>query len=200
MTTLTPKQNAILNFIKEYVCKHGYAPSYREIAHRFKLKSIATVHKHIQALISKEKIRKKYNAKRSVEFILHNYGIVELPMLGSIAAGKPIEAIQIEETIQLPENMVNGKEGYVLKVRGDSMIEEHIQDGDFVIVEKRNYANNGEMVVALINDSEVTLKRLFYEGNKVKLQPANSTLSPIIVEPENIQIQGVVIGLLRKYK
>mgnify|MGYP005839015741 CR=1 FL=1 len=202
MITLTSKQNAILNFIKEYVSKHGYAPSYREIAHRFKLKSIATVHKHMKALISKEKIKKKYNAKRSIEFIEvpYNYGIIELPMLGFIAAGKPIEAIQIEETIQLPENIFNGKEGYVLKVKGDSMIEEHIQDGDFVIVEKRNYANNGEMVVALINDSEVTLKRLFYEGNKVKLQPANPMLSPIIVEPENIKIQGAVIGLLRKYK
>jgi repressor LexA len=202
MTTLTPKQNAILNYIKEYTSKHGYAPSYREIAHHFKLKSTSTVHKHMQALISKEKIKKKYNSKRSVEFIntSHNSGVIELPMLGFIAAGKPIEAIQIEENIQLPENMINGKEAYVLKVKGDSMIEEHIQDGDFVIVEKRNHANNGEMVVALINDNETTLKRIFYEGGKIKLQPANAMLSPIIVEPENIKIQGVVIGLLRKYK
>lgn len=202
MTTLTKKQHAILQFMKDFTEQHGYAPSYREIAKHFHLNSIATVHKHIKALAAREKIKKKPNLKRSLEFIEPEATprVIELPLLGFIAAGKPIEALQIDESLQLPESMVSGKEAFLLKVRGDSMIEEHIQDGDYVIVEKRNHAHNGEMVVALLNDSEVTLKRIYFENNKVRLQPANPLLHPLIVEPETLKIQGIVIGIMRKYK
>ncbi|OGF67503.1 MAG: repressor LexA [Candidatus Fischerbacteria bacterium RBG_13_37_8] len=200
--TLTPKQHAMLCFIQDFTARHGYAPSYREIADHFHLRSVATVHKHMKSLAAKEKIKKKHNLKRTVEFLESppHENIVVLPLLGFIAAGKPIEAIQIEETFKLPENMMNGKEGYVLKVRGDSMIEEHIQDGDYVIVEKRNYAHSGEMVVALINDNDVTLKRIYFEGDKIRLQPANPAIAPLLIAADEIKIQGIVIGLMRKYR
>lgn len=202
MITLTKKQHAIFQYIKDFTEQHGYAPSYREIAKHFHLNSIATVHKHIKALAAREKIKKKPNLKRSLEFIESETTprVAELPLLGFIAAGKPIEALQIDESLQLPESMISGKEAFILKVKGDSMIEEHIQDGDYVIVEKRNHAHNGEMVVALLNDSEVTLKRIYFENNKVRLQPANPSLNPLIVEPETLKIQGIVIGIMRKYK
>ena len=202
MIMLTKKQHALLQFIKDFIEKYGYAPTYREIAQHFNLHSVATVHKHIKALAAREKIKKQYNHKRSLELVEPEtiLRVVELPLLGFIAAGKPIEAIQVDESFQLPESMVNGKEAYVLKVRGDSMIEEHIQDGDYVIIEKRNYAQNGEMIVALLHDSEVTLKRIYFENNKVRLQPGNPSLSPLIIEPDALQIQGIVIGIMRKYK
>lgn len=201
MITLTAKQEAILNFIKEFTERYGYGPSYREIAKHFNLRSIATVHKHIKALEAKDKIKKEANLKRTIEIIEDEkrHKIIELPLLGFIAAGKPIEVSEIKETFQLPESMINGKDAYVLRVRGNSMIEDHIQDGDYIIVEKRNYAYNGEVVVALVEGSEVTLKRIYYEKDKIRLQPANPEEKPVILSPDSVKIQGVVIGLMRKY-
>jgi repressor LexA len=125
---------------------------------------------------------------------------IELPLLGFVAAGAPIEAVASSETIAVPEDFAGKRDTYVLRVRGDSMIDEQIRDGDFVVVEDRKTADNGEMVIALLRGSDVTLKKLYRDpGGKIRLQPANATMQPIFVEPENIQIQGVVIGVMRKY-
>ena len=204
---LTRRQKQILDFIEEHIRAHDYAPSIEEICSRFGLRSTATVHKHLSNLQDKGLIRRTSNRSRSIElsrtgmFSPAVSGAVTVPLLGRIAAGRPIEALEYPEEIELPEGLVRGKETYVLRVVGDSMIDEQIRDGDYVIVERADTARDGQIVVALIGAEEVTLKRFYREPDgSVRLQPANVNLSPIILRRGDLRIQGVVIGVLRKYE
>jgi repressor LexA len=198
---LTKRQREILDYLNDFIGQHGYAPSLEEIGRRFGLSSLATVHKHLTNLQDKGFIKRAWNRSRSVEIIPTRMGgrAIELPLLGYVAAGAPIEAITSNETIAVPEDLVGRRDTYVLRVRGDSMIDEQIRDGDFVIIEDRKTAENGEMVIALLRGFEVTLKKFYRENGRVRLQPANPAMQPLLVDPDQVQIQGVVIGVMRKY-
>jgi repressor LexA len=198
---LTKRQREIMDFLGEFIQQHGYAPSLEEIGRRFGLSSLATVHKHLTNLQDKGFIKRAWNRSRSVELVPARLGgrAIEVPMLGYVAAGAPIEAIANAETIAVPEDLVGKRDTYVLRVRGDSMIDEQIRDGDYVIVEDRKTADNGEMVIALLGGSEVTLKKFYRENGRIRLQPANPAMQPILVEAAQVLIQGVVIGVMRKY-
>lgn len=201
MQPLTRRQREILDYLKEFIDERGYAPSLEEIGSRFGLSSLATVHKHLMNLQEKGFIRRAWNRSRSVELVQTRAGgrAVDLPLLGYVAAGEPIEAVVSAETVTVPEDLVGARETYALRVRGSSMIDEQIRDGDLVVVEDRQIARNGEMVVALLDGSDVTLKTFYREKNQIRLQPANEALAPIIARPEAVRVQGVVIGVIRRY-
>jgi repressor LexA len=198
---LTKRQREILDYLNDFIQQHGYAPSLEEIGRRFGLSSLATVHKHLTNLQEKGFIKRSWNRSRSVELIPARVGTrsVEVPLLGYVAAGLPIEAIAGVETINVPEDLVGKGDTYVLRVKGDSMIDEQIRDGDFVIVEDRKTAENGEMVIALVGGTEATLKKFYREHGRIRLQPANPAMQPMLFDPEQIQVQGVVIGVMRRY-
>jgi repressor LexA len=180
--------------------QHGYAPSLEEIGARFNLSSLATVHKHLSNLQDKGFIRAHgTGAVRSNWFRRAGGRALELPLLGFVAAGVPIEAVAGTETIAVPETLAGKRDSYVLRVKGDSMIDEQIRDGDFVIVEDRKSADNGEMVIALVGGLDVTLKKFYRENGRIRLQPANPAMQPIMVDPDAVQVQGVVVGVMRKY-
>src|SRR5829696_4814196 len=196
MLPLTKRQREILDFLNEFIQQHGYAPSLEEIGRKFGLSSLATVHKHLTNLQEKGFIKRAWNRSRSVEMVPNKTGgrALELPLLGYVAAGVPIEAVVGNETIAVPEDLVGKRETYVLRVKGDSMIDEQIRDGDFVIVEDRRTADNGEMVIAMLHGSEVTLKKFYRERDgRVRLQPANPGMQPLILDSALVQVQGVVI-------
>jgi repressor LexA len=199
---LTRRQKEILDFLGRHIEKKGYAPTIEEIGEQFGLSSLATVHKHLSNLQQKGLIKRAWNRSRALELVPTEVTVraVELPLLGRVAAGTPIEAVQATETIFVPEDMVGRKDTYVLQVKGDSMIDEQIRDGDYVIVENRRTARDGEMVIALVERENVTLKKIYWDaGGKVRLQPANARMKPIYVDQADLRIQGVVIGVLRKY-
>jgi repressor LexA len=198
---LTKRQREILDYLNEFIQQHGYAPSLEEVGRRFGLSSLATVHKHLTNLQDKGFIKRAWNRSRSVELVQTRPGgrAVELPLLGYVAAGAPIEAIATSETIAVPEDLVGKRDTYVLRVRGESMIDEQIRDGDYVIVEDRKTAENGEMVIALLGSTDVTLKKFYRENGSVRLQPANAAMQPLIVPADSVQVQGVVVGMMRKY-
>jgi repressor LexA len=197
---LTKRQKEILDFIREYLQREGYAPSLEEIGARFGLSSVATVHKHVQNLVDKGLLRKAWNRSRSIELVdPESSAGVEIPLLGSVAAGMPIEAVSTPDSITVPGDMVGNKQCFALRVQGDSMIEDHIVDGDLVLLESRKQPHNGETVVALVRRDEVTLKRFSLDGAEVILTPANASLSPMRFPAEDVEIQGVVVGLLRHY-
>ena len=200
---LTKRQKEILDFLELFMAEYGYPPSYEEIARNFGYTSLATVHEHLENLRQKGYIRKSYNATRSIELVPSGGGAaaVELPLLGMVAAGQPIEAVPDQETVAVPEDLVGrGGRHYVLKVRGDSMIDEQIRDGDYVIVSSRNTADNGDMVVALVHGDSATVKKFYREGDgRVRLQPANVTMSPMFFAPDEVAVQGVVVGVIRRY-
>lgn len=201
--TLTRRQKQILDFIESYIGQHGYAPSFEEIAVRFSFSSLATVHEHLTNLERKGYIRRAHNESRAIEIMPQpgHAGAVELPLLGQVAAGAPIEAVANPETITVPNDLIPRRgAAYVLKVRGESMIDEHIEDGDFVVVHSRDTAQNGEMVIALIDGTSATVKRFYREpGGWIRLQPANDEVPPIRAHEDDILIQGVVVGVIRKY-
>ena len=201
MLPLTKRQREILDYLNEFIQRHGYAPSLEEIGRRFNLSSLATVHKHLSNLQEKGFIKRAWNRSRSVELVSAPVGsrAIELPLLGFVAAGAPIEAVANNDTIAVPEILAGKRDSYVLRVKGDSMIDEQIRDGDYVIVEDRKAASDGEMVIALLNGLEVTLKKLFREQGRIRLQPANPTMQPIYADPDQVQVQGVVVGVMRKY-
>ncbi|HYU78920.1 MAG TPA: transcriptional repressor LexA [Vicinamibacterales bacterium] len=202
MQPLTKRQREILDYLNEFIQQHGYAPSLEEVGRRFSLSSLATVHKHLTNLQDKGFIRRAWNRSRSVELLPSRSAgrAVELPLLGYVAAGMPIEAVASSESIAVPESLVSGKrDTYVLRVRGDSMIDEQIRDGDWVVVEDRRSADNGEMVIALVGGHDATLKKFYKENGRVRLQPANPSMQPLYVDANNVQIQGVVVGVMRKY-
>jgi repressor LexA len=198
---LTKRQREILDYLNDFIQQHGYAPSLEEIGRRFNLSSLATVHKHLSNLQEKGFIRRAWNRSRSVELVpTRTTGrALELPLLGYVAAGAPIEAVAGTETISVPETLSGKRDSYVLRVKGDSMIDEQIRDGDFVIVEDRKSADNGEMVIALVGGLDVTLKKFYRENGRVRLQPANPAMQPIMVDADQVQVQGVVVGVMRKY-
>ena len=198
---LTRRQKEILDFVAQHISRKGYAPTIEEIGENFGLSSLATVHKHLSNLQEKGLIKRAWNRSRALELVPSGMTVraVELPLMGRVAAGSPIEAVQSSETIWVPEDMLGRGETYVLQVKGDSMIEEQIKDGDYVIVEDRHDARDGEMVIALIDGESATLKKLYREGSRVRLQPANAAMDPIYVDAERLRVQGVVIGVLRKY-
>jgi|TARA_B100001964_G_scaffold237468_1_gene301068 repressor LexA len=201
MQPLTKRQREILDYLNEFIAKFGYAPSLEEIGRRFGLSSLATVHKHLTNLQDKGFIRRAWNRSRSVEVVPTRMGerALDLPLLGYVAAGVPIEAVVSEETVTVPEDLVGTRDTYALRVRGNSMIDEQIRDGDLVVVEDRQTAQNGEMVIALLEGSEVTLKKFYRENGHIRLQPANDTIAPIIVRSDEVQVQGVVVGVMRRY-
>jgi repressor LexA len=199
---LTKRQREILDYLNEFIQQHGYAPSLEEIGQRFGLSSLATVHKHMTNLEAKGFIKRSWNRSRSVELLPGPSGgrAVDLPLMGYVAAGQPIEAIAGVETISVPEALLGrSRDTYVLRVKGNSMIDEQIRDGDWVVVEDRKTANNGEMVVALLHDQDVTLKTFYRDNGRIRLQPANSAMQPIFADPADVQIQGVVVGVMRRY-
>lgn len=198
---ITRKQKAVLDFIKSYLSRHGIAPTYEEIAAFFGYRSKGTVHKHVSALEERGYITKDWNRSRGIQVVEQSgeAGKYELPLLGLVAAGEPIEAIEQQELISVPADMLGNGTHYVLRVAGESMIEEHIQDGDYVIVQPRETAENGEMVVALIDGQDATLKRFYREKEMIRLQPANAAMSPLLKPADSVTIRGVVIGVMRKY-
>lgn len=200
---LTKRQKEILSYLTDYQEGNGYAPSFEEIALQFNYNSLATVHEHLTNLERKGYIKRSYNESRAIEIMPSEIyqRSVELPLLGSVAAGAPIESMSSGETMSVPDGFLrkNGSH-YVLRVRGDSMIEEHIRDGDFVVINDRYAADNGEMVIALIDGAAATVKRYYRERDgRIRLQPANETMSPIYVHEDDVRIQGIVVGVLRKY-
>src|SRR3979490_76725 len=206
--TLTKRQKEVLDFLVVFLNKHGYSPSFEEIARPRKPTSLAPVHKHITTLERKGFVRRAYNQSRSIEVMqlpkpvreqVLDRHTVELPLMGRIAAGRPLEAVQENETLSLGE-FARSDKTFVLQVKGSSMIDDHILNGDYVVIEPTQVANPGEIVVALVNDDEATLKRYYREpGGKIRLQPANSEMMPIILSANDVKIQGRVVGVLRKY-
>jgi len=197
----------VYDFISEFVQKNGYSPSYDEIREGLGLSSLATVHKHISNLERKSLLTRDYNRSRSIDLLPPKGKLKQamsvnttmvLPLLGRIAAGQPIEAVENPETISLAD-FVRSKEVFVLEVRGDSMQDEHILSGDYVLVEKSKTAHNGDIVVALVDGSDATLKRFYREGDNIRLQPSNVNMQPIIKPAAVVDVQGRVIGVLRKY-
>jgi repressor LexA len=205
---LTRRQKELMDFLSGFISANGYSPSYEEIATGLKLASLATVHKHIQALQAKNYLRRSFNHSRSLEIGERFYseeiarkpnGEIEVPLLGRIAAGAPVEAIQNPETLHFSD-FARKEVTYALQVRGDSMIEDHICSGDYVLVEKTDTIKNGEIVVALVDGQDATLKRYYHEHDgRIRLQPANIAMEPIFVSPSQLQIQGRVLAVMRKY-
>ncbi|HMA22927.1 MAG TPA: transcriptional repressor LexA [Gemmatimonadaceae bacterium] len=200
---LTKRQREILNYLTVYTEQNGFAPSFEEIAENFGYNSLATVHEHLTNLERKGYIKRSYNESRAIEILPSDASprAVELPLLGSVAAGLPIEAFESNETFYVPDNMIGrGGNHYVLRVRGNSMVDEQIKDGDFVVVNQRERADNGEMVIALINGNSATVKKYFRERDgRIRLQPANEAMQPIYVHENDITIQGIVVGVMRRY-
>jgi repressor LexA len=199
---LTKRQKEILDFISGFIDHNGYSPSMEEIAEHFHFASLNAVFKHLEALESRGHLHRDANRARSIQLSSSNTaGVQNLPLLGYVAAGRPIEAVATPENFQVPEDFLPRRGSYyVLRVQGESMIDEHIADGDYVIVDSNAPARNGETVVALVDGESVTLKKLFREGSQVRLQPANPAVPPIIVDGSRIQIQGVVVAVMRKYR
>jgi repressor LexA len=203
MKYVTERQRDILQFIRDFQRERGVAPTHREICDHFGFSSYGTVYKHLSLLEKKGLIRRDWNQKRGVELIEKQAaetpaGVRELPLFGTIAAGQPLEVQQQDETITVPERLTARGENFVLKVRGDSMMDDGILDGDYVIIARRERAENGEMVVANVN-GEVTLKRLYREGERIRLQPANALMHPIYAHASDVSVQGVVVGLMRRF-
>jgi len=201
--SLTKRQREILTYLDNYSGERGYAPSFEEIAAQFNYNSLATVHEHLTNLERKGYIKRAYNESRGIEVLPSQVTprAMSLPLLGTVAAGLPIEAIQMPESIGVPEDFVRrGGNHYVLRVRGNSMIDEQIRDGDFVIVNEKQSADNGEMVIALIDGTSATVKKFYRERDgRIRLQPANEAMNPIYVHENDISIQGIVVGVLRRF-
>jgi repressor LexA len=198
---ITRRQKEVIDFLTSFTQKNGYSPSYEEIASGLGLSSLATVHKHVTNLQNKGLLQRAHNRSRSIDVLSPRSGrksADRLPLMGRIAAGRPVEAIESAESISLGD-IIGNREVFALEVRGDSMRDEHIVSGDFVLVERTRTAREGEIVVALIDGTEATLKRFYREGNMIRLQPSNTEMAPIFAPASNVTIQGKVLGILRKY-
>jgi repressor LexA len=198
---ITRRQKEVIDFLSGFTQKNGYSPSYEEIASGLGLSSLATVHKHVTNLQNKGLLQRAHNRSRSIDVLpvrSGKKGSDRLPLLGRIAAGQPVEAIETAESISLSD-IIGNREVFALEVRGDSMRDEHIVSGDYVLVERTRTAREGEIIVALIDGSDATLKRFYREGSMVRLQPSNTEMSPIYAPAANVSIQGKVLGVLRKY-
>ena len=198
---LTRRQREVLDVIQGFIETNGYSPSLEEIGGTLGLSSVATVHKHVTHLVEKGLVRRVWNQNRSIELVREEDGrALDLPLVGTIAAGYPLEAVPTAETVTVPADMVAGRgRTFVLKIQGESMIDEQIREGDYVVIEARQVARDGETVVALVDGTDATLKRLYREGATVRLQPSHPTMSPIVLAADRVTVQGVVVGLIRKY-
>lgn len=199
--SVTRRQREVLDFLNSFMQRHGYCPSFEEMARGLNLKSLATVHKHVTNLQKKGLLQRDHNRSRSIDLLPprgRSRQSERLPLKGRIAAGLPVEALEMRESISLGD-IIGNREVFALQVRGDSMRDEHILEGDYVLVEATRTARAGEIVVALVRDSETTLKRYYLEGSTVRLQPSNSEMDPIYVPSSQVAIQGRVLGVLRKY-
>ena len=200
---LTRRQHEIFMYLQGYIADNGYAPSFEEIARHFSFTSLATVHEHLTNLERKGCIRRAHNESRAIEIVppKGQTGATELPLLGLVAAGEPIEAISGSDMIAVPDELLPRRgRSYVLKVRGSSMIDEHIKDGDYVVVHERPQPDNGETVVALVDGHNATVKKYYREpGGWIRLQPANPSMAPIRVNERDVVLQGVVVGVIRRY-
>ena len=200
---LTKRQREILTYLSSYAEANGYAPSFEEIASQFNYNSLATVHEHLSNLERKGYIKRSYNESRAIEILPSDTisRAVELPLLGAVAAGVPIQELTANETVTVPEGFIRrGGNHYVLRVRGNSMIDEQIRDGDFVVVNERQRADNGEMVIAMLGGNSATVKKFYREKDgRIRLQPANETMGPMYIHEDDISIQGIVVGVLRRY-
>jgi len=204
---MTRRQHQTLRAIERFRARHGYAPSLDELRRALGLRSVATVHKHVAALEAKGKVRRLRGRSRALELVSAPAAVqaprppdaAHLPLLGRIAAGRPLEAVPAPESLALPWQ--GRAEVFVLEVRGDSMIDEQIRSGDYIIVERRDTAEDGQIVVALIDGADATLKRLRHEHDgRVRLEPANASMEPIVLDAARVRVQGVVLGVLRKYR
>lgn len=197
---LTRRQKQIFDFIREFIGANGYSPSLEEIGRHFGLSSVATVHKHVTNLVRKGLLRRSWNQNRSIEIVDDDQAprAVDVPLLGRIPAGRPAEVVEERETVSIPSWLVGAGRTYALKVAGDSMVDEQIRDGDYVVIEERRSADNGQLVVALIHGEDVTLKKFYQEGETVRLQPANRRYEPILLPADRLEVRGVVRGILRK--
>lgn len=196
---MTPKQGRVYEFIRDYITACGFSPSYDEIRRHFGLKSYNSVQKYLRQLEAKGMIKTPWsNMKRAIELVERPGSCLSIPLLGTVAAGNPIEPIEIREEVEVPEGFVGREDHFVLKVRGDSMVDEGINHGDLVVVKKQRTAENGQTVVALV-DGDVTIKRFYRRGEHVELRPANENLESIIAEADRVRIQGVVVALMRRY-
>ena len=198
---LTKRQKELFDYLEGYIAEHGYAPTLEEIGERFDLSSLATVHKHLTNLETKGLIRRTWNHSRAIELVQapRPSGAVELPLLGRVAAGRPIEALETTDHIAVPEQFIRRENTFVLKVVGNSMVQDGILDGDYIVVEERPSADNGETVVAVV-DGEATVKRFYRDRpGRIRLQPANDAMAPILVREKDCAVRGVVVAVLRKY-
>ena len=198
---ITRRQKEVLDFLSSFTARNGYSPSYEEIAAGLSLRSLATVHKHVTNLQTKGLLQRAHNRSRSIDVLPQRSPrkvMDRLPLMGRIAAGKPVEAIEQAESISLGD-IIGNREVYALEVRGDSMRDEHIVSGDYVLVERTRTAREGEIVVALVDGTDATLKRFYREGNMIRLQPSNAEMAPIFAPAASVTIQGKVLGILRKY-
>ena len=198
---LTKRQKHILDYVESFIETYGYSPSFEEIAAAFGYSSLATVHEHLSNLEKKGYLRKNYNKSRSLELVPAEGTLaVDLPLLGMVAAGLPIEAIDQNETLAVPHDMLGRGNNFVLRVQGNSMVDEQIRDGDYIVVNSRQTAENGEMVVALVGGDSATVKKFYREGRgRIRLQPANPTMQPMYYDEAEVQIQGIVVAVIRKY-
>jgi len=204
VSRVTERQKEILEFIQEYRRERGVAPTHREICEHFRFSSYGTAHKHLKLLRLEGYLRRARNQKRSIELIRAIPGAGtserEIPFYGYIAASEPIEALPGNEWVTVPGHLLSPHgDHYALRVRGESMIEEGVRDGDYIVVLRRDLAEPGEMVVALVGGDKATLKRIYPEGAKVRLQPSNPAMQPIRVPARDVRVQGVVVGLMRKF-
>ncbi len=204
---ITRRQREVYDFLQNFIDEHGYSPSFEEIGAGLGLSSLATVHKHLNNLQEKGLLKRDYNRSRSIDVVKIRGRAkppaavpveTSLPLAGVIVAGRPLEAVENPESISLGD-FTRAKDVYVLQVKGESMQDEHIVDGDYVLVEKTKAVRDGEIVVALISNYETTLKRIYQEGQTVRLQPSNASMKPILVPSAEVEVQGRVIGVLRKY-
>ncbi|MBK6732530.1 MAG: transcriptional repressor LexA [bacterium] len=198
---LTPRQAEILAFVTSYAEERGFAPTLQEIGDRFGLSSVATVHKHVRHLVDKGYLkRERRNASRDIEVVEDGgSGMALIPLLGTVAAGRPIEALAEQEQLRVPEEWLGKGRTFALRVRGDSMIDEQIRNGDTVVVEARETARHGETVIALVDGESVTVKQYYRDGAQIRLQPANPAYPVMVFPEERVAVQGVVIGVLRRY-
>ena len=199
MAYLTKRQREILEFIRSFQAAKGYAPSIEEIAAYFKLSAVSTVHEHLVNMSRKGVLRRGWNRARSIE-PLAGREAREVPLVGTVAAGSPIEAVEVPENVALPSGLAGRGETFVLRVKGDSMVGDGILDGDLIVVEKRRLIENGSLAVVLLRGGEATVKRFYHEGVTVKLRPSNPAMEDIVVPAAEVEVRGAVVGLVRQYR
>lgn len=199
MTYLTKRQREILEFIRSFQAEKGYAPSLEEITARFRLSAVSTVHEHLANMSRKGVLRRGWNRARSIEPLAAR-DAREVPLVGAVAAGKPIEAIEIPENVALPPDLAGRGESFVLRVKGESMTGDGILDGDLIVVEKRRRVENGALAVVLLRGGEATVKRFYQDGETVRLRPSNPAMQEIVVPAAEVEVRGVVTGLVRRYR